>query len=419
MPANSATLPKRSLFGLNAANFFQAEMVGVILPILNAFLKQANWRYDAIGFATAAAGLGTLLFQAPAGWLTDKLTCRRSLFAAVALITGTCFAVIPLVPKTAPWIDSLLFLSGAAQSFFGPLLGAIALALAGHKCLTRVMGSNQSWNHIGNIVAAVIAMGLVSTLGLTSIFYSVGACSLLAGASVLLIREKDLDERIAAGFTHEETASKSSWTCLLKDRTIQFLMLSIFLFHLANAPILPTVALYVKKLGGSDNWMTATVLTAQVVMVPVALLAGRFCDSWGRKPVMAIAFWVLPLRIASYSLVRAPSSLVWLQGLDGVGAGIYGVAVVSLSADLTRGKGGFNTLTGLFATALAIGGVIGPLVSGLLVQHLGFKTTFYAFATLAAIGAAVFTKFVPEMKSEETKEPTNIPDVALAAPDAV
>jgi len=48
-------------------------MVGIIIPILGAFLKEANWRYDAIGFATAAAGLGTLLFQSPAGWLTDKL----------------------------------------------------------------------------------------------------------------------------------------------------------------------------------------------------------------------------------------------------------------------------------------------------------------------------------------------------------
>jgi MFS family permease len=323
------------------------------------------------------------------------------------------------VPKTAPWVDSLLFLSGATQSFFVPLLGALALALAGHKYLNRVMGSNQSWNHVGNIVAAVIAMGLVSTLGLTSIFYSVGACSLLAGASALFIREKDLDERVAAGLTHEKDASKSSWTYLLKDRTTQFLMLSIFLFHLANAPILPTVALYVKKLGGSDNWMTATVLTAQVVMVPVALLAGRLCDSWGRKPVMAIAFWVLPVRIASYALVGTPSALVWLQGLDGVGAGIYGVAVVSLSADLTREKGGFNTLMGLFATALAIGGVIGPVISGLLVQHLGFKSTFYAFAALAALGAAVFTKFVPETKSDETKDPMSIRDVAIAAPDAI
>ena len=44
MESHSTGVPKRSLAGLNAANFFQAEMVGFILPILNAFLKQANWR---------------------------------------------------------------------------------------------------------------------------------------------------------------------------------------------------------------------------------------------------------------------------------------------------------------------------------------------------------------------------------------
>ena len=79
------------------------------------------------------------------------------------------------------------------------MLGALALALAGHGNLTRVMGSNQSWNHLGNIAAAVAAMGLVSMFGLTSIFYSVGACSILACFSAFLIREKDLDERTAAG----------------------------------------------------------------------------------------------------------------------------------------------------------------------------------------------------------------------------
>ena len=242
-------------------------------------------------------------------------------------------------------------------------------------------------------------MGVVSAFGLNALFYSVAACSVLAAGSVFVIRERDLNERVATGLTGNED-KQERWTELLHDRTVLFLFLSIFMFHLANAPILPTVALYVKKLGGSDDLMTATVLTAQVVMVPVALMAGRLCDSWGRKPVMAVAFWVLPLRILSYAFVSRPSAVVYLQALDGIGAGIYGVAVVALAADLTRGKGRFNTLMGLFATALAIGGVAGPLLSGSLVQHLGFNRTFYSFAVLAGLGAVVFTLFVAE-----TKEP--------------
>lgn len=145
-------------------------------------------------------------------------------------------------------------------------------------------------------------------------------------------------------------------------------------------------------------------------MVPVAPLAGRGCDAWGRKAALAIAFWVLPLRIFSYSFVHTPQAVVWLQALDGVGAGIYGVVVVALAADLTRGKGHFNALMGLFSTAVAIGGVAGPLAGGFLMQYFGFARTFYAFAGLAAAGALVFAIFVPETQPAAQ---------ASAAPDQV
>lgn len=279
-----------------------------------------------------------------AGWLTDKLTCRRAVFAAAALLTGACFVAIPLVPRIPVWIDGLLFLSGAAQTLFAPVLGA--LALAGHDRLNRIMGANQAWNmgqHCGRATRHGRSLRVRAQLAFAR-------CS--PPPPVRLIRDKDLDERAATGMTHADE-SEPSWIHLAHNRTVLIVFISIFLFHFANAPILPTVALYVKRLGESDNLMTVTVLTAQLVMVPVALLAGRLCDSWGRKPVMGIAFWVLPLRILSYSLAASPSAVVWLQGLDGIGAGIYAVAVVALSSDLTKGKGGFNTLIGLFATGLS------------------------------------------------------------------
>ena len=53
-------ISKRSLIGLNAANFFQAEMVGM-LPALNIFLRKAHWRYEEIGTTFVAfAGLAEL-----------------------------------------------------------------------------------------------------------------------------------------------------------------------------------------------------------------------------------------------------------------------------------------------------------------------------------------------------------------------
>ena len=57
---------------------------------------------------------------------------------------------------------------------------------------------------------------------------------------------------------------------------------------------MPLVALYVKHLDGSNQDVAAVVLSAQAVMIPVALLAGWLCERWGRKPTFAIGFRACP-----------------------------------------------------------------------------------------------------------------------------
>ena len=77
-----------------------------------------------------------------------------------------------------------------------------------------------------------------------------------------------------------------------------------------------------------------------------------------------------------------------------------------MCADLTRGKERFNALSGLSATALSLGGVIGPLGSGFLVQHLGFNMAFYIFAGLAAVAALVFVFLMPETRPDALTKST-------------
>ncbi len=90
--------------------------------------------------------------------------------------------------------------------------------------------------------------------------------------------------------------------------------------------------------------------------------------------------------------------LVALQSLDGIGAGIYGVVIVAICADLTRGKGGFNALSGMIATALAVGGVIGPVGAGWLAENLGYNGFFYVFTGIATAAAILFLTCMPETR---------------------
>ena len=314
----------QSRFGLNAANFFLAEVTGVVMPFLSAFLHSRHWRYDAIGLAAALAGLGVFLMQSPAGFIVDRVSQRRALLAGASLLLGVCYGLVSLVPAHWWLIDPLLFVAGAGHAFFTPLLGALALGLVGHAALNKTMGMNQGWNHAGNIAAALSAMVLVSWFSLSSVFYAVTVVSVLAAASVFLIRSDELDEGRATGVTNDGGGGLRPLGLLglFRDRRVVILFAATALFHLANAPVMPLVALYVKHVQGNDQQVAAVVLVAQAVMIPVALLTGWLCDRWGRKPVFAVGFVVLPLRIFLYSLTTNPGVLVALQAGRHRGGGL-------------------------------------------------------------------------------------------------
>ncbi len=395
LPVYRLSLP--SLIGINAANFFLAEVVGVVVPFLSKYLVGRGWTYGSIGLAVALGGLGVFLMQTPAGFLVDRIRQRRALLAGASLFLGACYGLLPLMPPRAAYVDPLLFVAGMSQSFFPPLLGALALGLAGHTGLNRLIGSNQSWNHAGNLAAALVAIVLLAWLPMASIFYAIAAVSVLAAVSVFVIRAGEVDEELACG-GHKKGQPSVGFLTLLRDRRVAILFAAVALFHLANAPVMPLVGLYVARLGGTNTQVACVVLAAQAVMIPVAWLAGRLGERWGRKPIFAIGFLVLPVRIVLYSLTDSPWVLVALQTLDGIGAGIYGVVIVAMCADLTRGTGRFNALQGLIATALSAGGVLGPVMAGLVVQYLGFAAAFYLFAAIAAVAALVFVLFMPETK---------------------
>lgn len=384
--------PSTSVIGLNAANFFLAEVIGVVLPFLNDLLREGGWRYDTIGLATSTLGLGVFLFQTPAGMIVDRVRARRSLLALASVTLGCSFGFVPLAAMHRAVIFPLLFIAGVSQAFFQPLLGALALALAGHEGMSRMMGQNQAWNHAGNIAAALGAMVLATFFGIESVFVSILVASVLAAASMQLIRR----EPLAAGVCAEtRVASRAS---VLHDRRAVILLVATTLFHLANAPVMPMVALDIKRLHGTDAQVAAVVLIAQTVMVPVAYFAGKLGDRFGRKPVMLVGFAALPVRIFLYSLTDTPAVLLALQSLDGIGAGLYGVLVPSMCADITEGKGRFNTLLGMVATAQALGAVLGPLGSGVVIQHLGFAAAFDTYAAVALVGAALFFWKMPETR---------------------
>ncbi|MFK5143442.1 hypothetical protein ACI4A9_28475, partial [Klebsiella pneumoniae] len=62
--------------------------------------------------------------------------------------------------------------------------------------------------------------------------------------------------------------------------------------------------------------MSACIIAAQVVMLPVAVAVGNNADK-GRKPLLIVAFATLPVRSLLYIFSDSPVWLLSVQMLDG------------------------------------------------------------------------------------------------------
>jgi MFS family permease len=142
--------------------------------------------------------------------------------------------------------------------------------------------------------------------------------------------------------------------------------------------------------------MSACIVGAQLVMVPMAALAGARADAWGRKPLFLAGFAMLALRGLLYTVSDDPWWLVGVQLLDGVGAGLFGALFPVIVADLTRGTGHTAAGLGLVATAQGIGASLSNLIAGVVVVRAGYSAAFLALCTVALAGLALFRLAMPE-----------------------
>jgi MFS family permease len=382
----------RSRFALNAVNFFLAELSGIGSPYLSDLLHNRAWPEQEIGLAAAMPGLGVFLVLPAVGYYLDRTRHAQALLIAAALVVGSCYVALPsLIGGSHLAAYLIFFVSGLAQAFFAPLLAGLALGLVGHDHLDRTVGSNQAWNHLGDVAVALV----VTRHGIVHVFYLVGVIAALAAMSAAVIRRGEIDRDRASGGIEQRCRFRT----VLRDRRVLVLVASTALFQTAYASMFPFVVLRFRDLGGSDAAVALLVLVSQASMAPVAVVAGRLLQRGRHKPVFSLGFVILPLYIVACTLARSPATLVALQALGSVSAGIFGVAIVTFSADLTRGTGRFQALTGTSNAAFACGSVVGPMATGLLVARAGYELAFLALATVAAAAALLFIRKMPETAS--------------------
>ena len=184
----------------------------------------------------------------------------------------------------------------AAGSVFAPALAAVTLGIFGHRAFSRRIGRNEGFNHAGNACAAAIAGVAAYLWGPSVVFYLRAAMSAASLLSVLAIPGKAIDHDLARGLhdalrgdSHGADDDRpSGLSVLLTCRALLIFAACVALFHLANAAMLPLVGqrLALARAGYESAMMSACIVGAQIVMLPVAVLCGAYADRAGRRPFL-------------------------------------------------------------------------------------------------------------------------------------
>jgi len=392
---------QRTLRGLDWLNFLLADVQTGVGPFLAIYLAGYQWNEERVGLVLTVGGIAGILTQTPAGALVDFLRSKRALVAAAVAALAAGALLIALLPSFWP-VMAAQVLIGGTSSVFLPAICAMSLGIVGRAAFDFRQGRNQTFNSAGNVIAAV-SMGLLGYfVSNRSIFFFVAAFAVPTILVLLLIRPGEIDYELARGATDGEKGGKAeSVRVLLRDRPLVIFLVCAVMFHFANAAMLPLLGEMLAKGRGRSSmlFMSACVVTTQFVITLIAAWSGREAGTRGRKPLLLVAFAVLPIRGVLYTLTSNTALLVAIQVMDGIGAGIFGVVSVLVIADLTRGTGRFNLTLGAITTAVGIGAALSQVIAGSIVHRVSFRAGFLFLAGVALAAFATLYFLMPETRN--------------------
>ena len=399
---SDATLGKqRSLRAVEWLNFFLADVQTGLGPFLAAYLASSGWNPARVGYALTFGGLVSVAMQTPAGAAIDAVHRKRTLLAtSLAVLVAGAFLLMGHLSSIR--VYSAQFLIGSSGPFLGPTVAAITLGIVGAAAFDRQFGKNQAFNSAGNVFTALLIAYVSYKFGYRAIFVIAALFAIPAAVSLFFVDPTQIDYARARGSIKKGQTKAEGLSALLKDRILLYFLAAAFLFHAANAAMLPELGEMLSKdnLKAAAPFMSACIIVTQLVIAVSAAWIGKRAAAKGRKPLLLLGFGVLPIRGVLYTLTHAVGALIAIQTLDGVANAIFGIVSILVIKDRTEGTGRFNVATGSLATMVGIGAAVSTTIGGLLIQHLGYRASFLGLASVALFAFALLWFAIPETLSK-------------------
>ena len=172
-----------------------------------------------------------------------------------------------------------------------------------------------------------------------------------------------------------------------------------FFTGLAISQILPFLPLYISQMGVTSHealsmWSGLTFSITFLISAIVSPMWGSLADRKGRKLMLLRASLGMALAI----LLQAFATNVWqlflLRGVMGLTSGYIPNAMALVASQVPRERSGWALST--LSTAQISGVIGGPLMGGVIADHIGLRAVFFITATLLMVSFLVTLFLIKE-----------------------
>lgn len=353
-----------------------------LIPLLPALTTLLGVSYVQLGFAITLMNVVSALTQAPVGFMVDRFGARL-LLAIGVLLGGAGFILVALYPSY--WM--LLFgvvLIGLGNAVYHPADFSILSAEMSKKRVGKSFAVHTFMGYAGFAAAPPVVLalnyygGAQFALMATAVIGFVLSLPLLPG----MVSERKVTRANKAAPKAAGIPALSLLTPSVIALTIMFMMLSM------STGMIQTFM--VPALAAMSGFPLSVGETALAVF-PFAIMVGVLCGGFvadkvtHQSTVASVGFGLAAVLVVAIALLKpGAAATIAMLALAGFLAGI-----IMPSRDLlvrnAAPPAAVGRVFGIVTTGFNLGGIVGPLLGGFLIDHKLPVWIFYGSAIFMAL----------------------------------
>ncbi len=175
---------------------------------------------------------------------------------------------------------------------------------------------------------------------------------------------------------------------------LALLSLSVGVAMIGLGIIWPLIPVYAVELGAGGFLVGLIIASFNLSRTLFSPFAGWMSDRWGRKKFIVSGLFIYALISVLYVLPEQPETLILIRFFHGVASLFVVPIAMALAADIAP-KQQLGIYMGTLNMSVMIGLGIGPALGGIIRDHFGMNSAFYAMGALALLTSILVSLFIP------------------------